>query len=1053
MLAVELDAGPPSPPAAKPRSGFSTTRPWRFTIDDGAASEHRHTIEFELERELEADLELRYTVFPVFGASGELDWQGEGFAATGFALDLLLDDGSRLSGLGAVDQHGIGLTAGEQGASKSLAVDQWNRKTVDLGRLHGRRVVAAECVVRGAPGARVEGWFEVSVAPRSRPERGHPADWVLTTRGTHSSAALSRGNTLPATAMPNAFAMLTPVTDARDGAWMYRYHRDVDELARPTLQAFAVAHSPTPWLGDYGVIQFFPRPGLDRPIGVPLAFDRADELARPHRYEVTFADGTTARLAPTVHAGIATFTFPAADGCVAFDRLDDGAIDLDPGGRWMSGYSDHAGAGESTRVYFAAEFDRAVRDARAGALQFELPAGEPVTMRIATSLIGIEQARHNLRLELSDTDDVDSVAERAREAWDAVLDRIAVEGASDDRLVTLYSNLYRLFLYPNLGSENAGTAEQPRLRYASLFEPQPRPHSPTETGRHVRDGTIYLGNGFWDTYRTTWPAYVLLAPELVPAMLDGFVQHYRDGGWMARWSAPGYTDCMVGTSSDIVLADAAAKGIPLLDPVDAYDSALKNATVPSDDPRVGRKGLGSAIFRGYVDAGIPEGMSWSLENAINDFGIATLSERMLGAASADDPRRAEYAANARYFRGRAASHGLLFDADSGFFRGRTADGGFTGTAFDPAIWGGDYTETNAWGMAFSVPHDPAGLAALHGGPAGLRRALDAFFATNETACEANVGEYGRIIHEMVEARNVRLGMLGLSNQPAHHIPFQYLFAGAPHRTQHLTREAIERLFLGSEIGQGYPGDEDNGEMSAWYLFAALGLYPLEVGTPRYALTAPLYRRARVRVGPDRHLVIEALEASPRNRYIQRVWIDGREWTSPFVDHEVLVRGATIRFELGPEPSEWGAVAGLERGHPSRALVPHVDVATPARSSDLSAAAVLLDDDSGEHVAVEDGFWIECELERATTVELFTITAGEDPGAAPATVTVEGLRGGEWIEVGRVGDVRFRWPRQTRAYLVDAPAPCTAYRVRFGRGTLAQVELLGEHPLPLTHLHE
>ncbi len=529
-----------------------------------------------------------------------------------------------------------------------------------------------------------------------------------------------------------------------------------------------------------------------------------------------------------------------------------------------------------------------------------------VVLRLASSFIGTDQARRNLAAEIVAGESLESVAARAEQAWLDRLGTITIDGATEDQLITVYSNLYRLFLYPNTISEQLGTAESPRLAYASPFN-RTGEDTDDHTGRAVVDGECSANNGFWDTYRTCWTALGLFEPERCGTLLDGFVQHYRDGGWTARWSAPGYADCMVGTSSDIVLADAYVNGIPGVDYAAGYDSALRNATVPADAPVVGRYGLTESIFAGYTSTAVEEGLSWTLEGAINDYGLAVWSERLAAEAGPADPRAEEYRANARYFASRAAWYANLFDDRVGFFVGRDDHGAFRAEPddYDPRQWGGDYTETNGWGMAFTVPQDGAGLAALYGGEEKLRTKLDEYFGTDETAVEAVKGSYRHVIHEMTEARNVRLGMLGLSNQPAHHIPYFYLHAGAPHRTQELVRECVRRLFLGSEIGQGYPGDEDNGEMSAWYLFSAFGIYPLSLASGELALTTPTFERVRIDLDHGKTIEIVAHDQHPDHHYIQSVLIDGEPWSAVTIPYRKLIDGTKIEFFLGAEPSDWG----------------------------------------------------------------------------------------------------------------------------------------------------
>ncbi|MGI8868946.1 MAG: GH92 family glycosyl hydrolase [Mycobacteriales bacterium] len=682
-----------------------------------------------------------------------------------------------------------------------------------------------------------------------------------------------------------------------------------------------------------------------------------------------------------------------------------------------------------------------------GFVRLDVSGGRTVRVRLATSFLGLQQAGLNMALELRAGDSVDTVAERAEREWAAILGLVEVEGASTDQLTTLYSNLYRLYLYPNIAHENVGTAERPQYRYASPFRPTEGEHDVVRTGSRIVDGKLFVNNGFWDTYRTTWPAYALLTPERAAELLDGFVQHFRDGGWMARWSSPGYADCMVGTSSDIVIADALVKDIALPDVAAAYDSAVKNATVPADDDAVGRKGLSRGIFTGYIDTGTPEGMSWSLESAINDFGLMVASELLRDRLGRDHPRAAEFAANAVYFRSRAVAYRLLFDESVGFFQGRTPSGDFRRSApeYDPRDWGGDYTETNGWGMAFTAPHDGAGLAALYGGADRLRAKLDAFFAEPENAIEEHKGHYGQVIHEMTEARNVRMGMFGISNQPAHHIPYLYAFAGAPHRTQEIVAESVRRLFLGSEIGQGYPGDEDNGEMSAWWVFGALGIYPVTVGSPTYALTAPAFVKATVHLATGNDILINAPAASPENVYIQSVHVNGHPWDAAYLPHDRLAAGCTIDVALGPKPSTWGAGSpppSISDADGSRGL-PMRDI-TRAGTTRAGGDADALVDDRGERpVDLGPSGWISHESDDAATVRVYTVTASRDCGAAPSGWILEASADGTaWTELDRVSGAEFRWPRQTRAFLVAEPAAYRHHRLTFvDAGPIAQVEFL------------
>ncbi|MBP6799346.1 MAG: GH92 family glycosyl hydrolase, partial [Luteimonas sp.] len=866
---------------------------------------------FEVDIAVRDDTVLSWLVLPeiVDGATE---------ASTGVSLDLVLDDGRRLSQLGLRDQHGAGLGAKAQAASKTLYPQQWARKAVRLGdvpALRGRRIRAIELEVAAEDRTPAQGWLDaIRIAREPAPAPKRPSDRVLTTRGTHSNGTFSRGNNVPATAMPHGFNFWTPVTDAGTLSWLYRWHEHNGADNRPRLQALAISHQPSPWMGDRQTFQVMPSaargvPEADRARRA-LAFSHDRELARPHAYRVDFDAGIRAEIAPSERAAVFRFRFPASgDANLLFDNVDArGSLVLDAATQTLRGYSDTRSglSNGATRMFMFARFDQPwtasgpIDTGRpTGYVKFAPGPDGEVRMRIATSLISVEQARRNLEMEIGDAP-FEDVRERAQAAWDALLGRVSVEGAGEDQLTTLYSNLYRLFLYPNVAHENVGSVERPDWRHAdqSGWSKDSAGGDEARTSAAVRPGRVYVNNGFWDTFRTSWPAYALFAPRQAGEMVDGFLQQSRDGGWVARWSSPGYADLMVGTSSDVAFADAWRKGVRGFDPHEAYAAALRNATAVPPVANVGRKGLAQSAYRGYVSAEVHEGLSWTLEGALNDFGIAQLADA-LAADAADASARRRYREEADYFRARAGGYAVLFDPDTGFFRGRDAQGRWRQPAadFDPRVWGGDYTEANAWAFAFTAPHDGAGLAALHGGREGLARRLDAFFATPETAARAFAGSYGQVIHEMTEARDVRMGMYAHSNQPVHHVPWMYLAAGQPWKAQALTREALSRLYLGSEIGQGYAGDEDNGEMSAWYLFAMLGLYPLRMGAPEYAIGSPLFARADVALENGRTLSVVAHGNAPENVYVQSLRVNGRPWTRTWLPHAEIAGGGTLEFTM------------------------------------------------------------------------------------------------------------------------------------------------------------
>ncbi|MFT3763214.1 MAG: GH92 family glycosyl hydrolase [Pseudoxanthomonas sp.] len=1081
-LDVHVAGGPDTAYTARTGVGFTGLHSLEYAGETTRGGEASRKL-FDVSIPVTATTELSYRIFPEF-TDGDLR-----YPATFAAVDLRFSDGTRLSGLGARDQHGFVLSPHGQGESKSLYTQQWNHKQSRIGEVvAGKRIVQILVGYQEPPGAaRFRGWIDdiaiVDVATNADAAASRrPSDHVLTTRGTNASGAFSRGNNIPATAMPHGFNFWAPVTDAGSLSWFYEYARRNDADNLPRLEALTLTHETSPWMGDRQTFQVMPSIAHGAPRAERAAravpFRHENEVARPHHYRVALDNGIVAEIAPADHAAMFRFVFPSDDANLIFDNVDDrGGLFLSPATGELTGYTDTRsglsnGAG---RMFVYAKFDRPVvasgklvaTDGPKGGKRvnvtgyFRFDAGETrtVTMQIATSLISVEQARRNLALEIAADDGFDDVRERAQRAWDERLGVIEVEGATPDQTTTLYSNLYRLFLYPNAGHENVGDNDAPHWRHAvqsSASKDIPAGTTETVTGAAVVDGKVYVNNGFWDTYRTAWAAYSLFAPDQAAEMVNGFLQHYRDGGWVPRWSSPGYANLMTGTSSDVAFADAYVKGVRGIDVAALYAATIRNAAVAPPNDNVGRKGMDVAPFIGYTPDAVGEGVSWALEGYINDYGIANMLEAMTKDPAVAIPRE-RLLTERDYYRNRALNYVRMFDPAIDFFQGRAVDGKWKSTAadYDPEVWGHDhdYTETNGWGFAFLAPHDGQGLANLYGGRDGLARKLDAYFATPETA--GHPGSYGDVIHEMVEARDVRMGQWGFSNQVAHHVPWMYLYAGQPWRTQEIVRETLARMYVGSEIGQGYPGDEDNGESSAWWLFAALGFYPLQMGSENLAIGSPLFARATVHLRNGRTLTIRAPDNSRDNVYVAGVAVNGNPWNRTTIPHRLLAEGGDIEFRMSPERSTWGSEASalppsLTTG--DAPPVPLADLSGAGRGAADANTGDLFDDTSRTEAVfaatpVRIVYVFDQKPDAAVT--MYTLTSG-NTGGHPTAWVLEGSDDGKaWKELDRRSGERFEWTRQTRPFRLDAPARYRQYRLVVTAASdprqfsLAEIELLGK----------
>ncbi|MEV7084582.1 GH92 family glycosyl hydrolase [Streptomyces sp. NPDC093085] len=1045
-MRTQVDRGPVGSPTAKSGAGFTGARALKYSgTHRGEGRAYSYNKVFDVDVAVRRDTALSYRIYP---AMAETDLN---YPSTHVSVDLAFTDGTYLSDLKAADAHGGALTPQGQADAKRLYVNQWNQVDARIGQVAQGRTVARILVAydsRTGP-AQFEGWIDdITLAPKAAEKPlARVSEYASTVRGTNSSGSFSRGNNFPATAVPNGFNFWTPVTNAGSTSWLYEYSRANNADNLPTLQAFAASHEPSPWMGDRQTFQFMPSVDAGTPnasrTARALPFRHEKESAKPYRYGVTFENGLKTEIAPTDHAAIVRTTYPGENASMILDNVSNaGGLTLDPATRSFTAYSDvRSGLSTgATRLFVYGVFDAPVTASGSltgggganvtGYLRFDAGADRTVTLRVATSLISVDQAKKNLAAEIPDGSRFERIADRAQGAWDDILGRVRVEGADHDQLVTLYSNLYRLYLYPNSGFENTGSTARPKQSYASPFSPKTGTDTPTQTGAKIVDGEIYVNNGFWDTYRTTWPAYSFLTPKKAGKLVDGFVQQYKDGGWISRWSSPGYADLMTGTSSDVAFADAYLKGVDF-DAKAAYEAALKNATVAPPSSGVGRKGTETSTFLGYTSTETHEGLSWALESYLNDYGIAKMGEALYKKTG-----EKRYQEESAYFLNRAQNYVSLFDERIGFFQGRNLKGDWrlSPDTYDPRVWGYDYTETNGWGYAFTAPQDSRGLANLYGGRAGLAEKLDTYFSTPETGGREIAGSYGGVIHEMTEARDVRMGQYGHSNQPSHHAAYMYDAAGQPWKTQEKVREVLSRLYTGSEIGQGYLGDEDNGEQSGWYVFSALGFYPLVMGGGEYAIGSPLFTKVTVRMDNGRTLVIKAPKNSAKNIYVQSLKVNGKPWTSTALPHKALSQGGTLDFTMGPKPSTWAT--GRTAGPVS---ITRDDTVPTPRTDALTGTGPLFDNTSRTETRVDT---VDLPVTSPTKAVQYTLTSAT-AAQAPKGWTVQGSTDGTtWHTLDSRKAESFTWDRQTRAFTLPHPGTYAKYRlVTTEPGTLSEVELL------------
>ena len=718
----------------------------------------------------------------------------------------------------------------------------------------------------------------------------NPVDYVNTLVGTQSKYELSTGNTYPATAMPWGMNFWTPQTGEMGNGWTYRYDAD-------KIRGFKQTHQPSPWMNDYGQFSIMPTTeGLvfDEEKRASW-FSHKGEVATPYYYKVYLADhDVTTELVPTERAAKFRFTFPETKKAyIVIDAFDKGSyIKVLPAERKIIGYStkNTGGVPRNFKNYFVIQFDKPftfsstvkngaiqldeseVKTNHAGAIiGFETKAGEVVHANVASSFISTEQAELNLR-EVGDTG-FDQLVTKGKEIWNRELGKIEVEDTNIDNLRTFYSCLYRSLLFP-------------RSFYEIDAKGQVVHYSPYNG--EVLPGYMFTDTGFWDTFRCLFPFLNLMYPEMNQKMQEGLVNAYKESGFLPEWASPGHRGCMVGNNSASILVDAYMKGVKV-DDLETLYKGLSHGT-ENVHPTVSSTGrLGHEYYNklGYVpyDVKINENAARTLEYAYNDWCIWQIAKQL------GRPKK-ELDLYAR----RALNYKNLYDKETKLMRGKNENGEFM-APFSPLKWGDAFTEGNSWHYSWSVFHDPQGLIDLMGGKDSFVMMLDSVFAVPPLFDDSY---YGGVIHEIREMTVMNMGNYAHGNQPIQHMIYLYNYAGQPWKAQYWLRQVMNKMYTPGP--DGYCGDEDNGQTSAWYVFSALGFYPVAPGTTQYVLGAPLFKKATIHFENGNNLVINAPNNSDKNIYIESMTFNGKNYTKNYLDHNDLFKGGVIDFKMGDKPN-------------------------------------------------------------------------------------------------------------------------------------------------------
>lgn len=731
----------------------------------------------------------------------------------------------------------------------------------------------------------------VSAMNASALDKLDPVDYVNPLVGTLSKVSLSTGNTYPAIALPWGMNFWMPQTGKMGDGWAYVYTAD-------KLRGFKQTHQPSPWINDYG--QFAIMPITGKPVfnedERASWFSHKAEVAKPYYYRVYLADhDVVTELTPTERAVMFRFTFPETDqSYVVVDALDRGSsVKIIPSENKIIGYTtrNSGGVPDNFKNYFVIKFDKpftykaAVADGQikqgttevtvnhAGAIiGFKTKRGEQVHARIASSFISPEQAELNLQ-ELGNLS-FEQIKSQGRQTWNKTLSRIEVEDKNVDHLRTFYSCLYRSVLFPRSFYEKDANG---KIVHYSPYNGK------------VLPGYMFTDTGFWDTFRCLFPMLNLMYPSMNVKMQEGLANTYLESGFLPEWASPGHRGCMVGNNSASVVADAYLKGLRGYDAETLWKAVTHGANAVH--PKVSSTGrLGWEYYNklGYVpyDVKINENVARTLEYAYDDWCIYQFG-KSLGKSEKD---LAQYKKNAMNYKN-------VFDKETNLMRGRNQDGKFQ-TPFSPLKWGDAFTEGNSWHYSWSVFHDPQGLINLMGGKQTFVQMLDSVFNVPPLFDDSY---YGGVIHEIREMQIMNMGNYAHGNQPIQHMIYMYNYAAQPWKAQYWIREVMDKLY--TPQADGYCGDEDNGQTSAWYVFSAMGFYPVCPGANQYVIGTPYFDKMTLHLENGKTMTITAQNCSQNNKYIQSLTINGTPSTKNFFTHDQLMQGGNIHYVMGSTPNK------------------------------------------------------------------------------------------------------------------------------------------------------
>lgn len=720
--------------------------------------------------------------------------------------------------------------------------------------------------------------------------------YVNTLQGTNSTYELSWGNTYPTTAVPYPMNSWSPQTGKNGDGWKYQY-------SATTIRGFQPTHQCSPWVGDYGVFSLMPVPELvvdESKRATPFSHDK--EIAKPHYYKVTLENGITTEFSPTTRSAHFRFSFPVkGDAFLVLDGYTKTSqVQIDVANHRITGYVHNGAFSPKThKNYFIIQFDKPFvsygtwenrkntiqknnlsREGEGIGAYVQFAKGSKVQAKVSTSYISPEQAEVTMARELGKHSSVEVTKQAAADVWNQLLNRVLVEGGTEEDMKTFYSCMFRANLFSH-------------KFYEEKEDGSPYYYSPYD--EKIHDGYMFTDNGFWDTFRSQFPLTNILHPTMQGQYMQALLDAQEQCGWLPSWSFPSETGGMVGNHSISLLTDAWVKGIRTFDPEKALKAYAHEAM--NKGPWGGANGR--VRWKDYYQLGYipyPESMgstAQTLEYCYDDFCAYQLA-KMTGNKFYEE-----------VFARQIYNYKNVYDPSVGFMRGRKLDGSWAD--FDAFEWGGPYCEGNAWHYNWSVFHDVQGLIDLTGGDERFVAKIDSVFALPGIV---KYGTYGTKIHEMLEMELAKMGQYAQGNQPIQHMIYLYSYAGQPWKTQYWIRQVMDRLYNSSE--NGYPGDEDQGGMSSWYVLSALGIYSVCPGTDEYVLGSPKFRKATITMEDGKKFVIEAKGNSKDNVYIQNATLNGKRHTRNYIHYSDIVNGGVLELQMGNQPEKTRGTAKEDR---------------------------------------------------------------------------------------------------------------------------------------------